>query len=150
MPVQTKDTLDDNARIEQSTMDIHALHLKLKEPPQCWPCGAPTKQQVESPGNWNGNGDRPMYRCDKCNKFVCFADARGVHPENPRCECPEQPLSRAQLTGETENREIPRAVHYRCAMGMCSFFKYKKDDQGEVVTLHEGRLDAEELRKMGL
>ena len=41
-------------------------------------------------------------------------------------------------------------MHYRCAMGMCSFVKYKKDGQGEAITLHEGRLDAEELRKMGL
>ena len=91
-----------------------------------------------------------MYRCDNCHRFICFADTRSIYSKKPVCECPEQPLSRAQVAGEMETREILRAVHYRCAIGKCSFFEYKKDDQGEVVTLHEGRLDAEELRRMGL
>jgi len=131
-------------------MNEPALHLKRRQPPKCWSCGATTKQQVVAHENWNGNAGRSMYRCSECDRFVCFADTRGIHLDNPRCNCPKQPLSRAQVAGDTEKQEIPRAVHYRCAMGMCSFFEYKEDEEGEVVTLRQGRLNPEEVRVMGL
>jgi hypothetical protein len=54
------------------------------------------------------------------------------------------------VAGERDKLEIPRAVYYGCAIGRCSFFEYKEDDKGEIVTLRKGRLDPEEVRKMGL
>lgn len=79
-----------------------------------------------------------------------FADARGIHPDNPRCEYPQRPFCRAQVAGEGNEQEILRAVYFKCATGRCWFFKYREDDQGEVVTLHDGPLDPEELQEMGL
>lgn len=75
---------------------------------------------------------------------------RGIHLENPVCDCPERHLSRAQAAGEGDKQVIPRAVHYRCAKGGCNFFSYGVDEQGEVLVLVGGRLDAEEMEGAGV
>jgi hypothetical protein len=142
--------VDNNTRIEQPTMDERDWQLQLIRAPECRYCGGASEQQIVSLGNWNGNGGRPWYRCSDCHTFVCFADTRGIHPNNPRCDCPQRPLSRAQVVGEGNGQEIPRAVRFKCATGRCWFFKYKEDDQGEVVTLHDGPLDPKEVQEMGL
>ena len=141
MPVDELDYIvDTEHRREHLAMDAKTWHSRLKKAPQCWRCNTAANLHVVSPDNWNGNGDRPMYRCDDCNQFICFADTRGIHPENPRCECSDEPLSRAQVAGDTEQQENPRAVYYTCVTKECSFLEYKTDDKGGVVTLPRGRL----------
>lgn len=137
-------------RIEQDTMDERDWQLRLIRAPECRHCGGASEQQTVSHGNRIGNSGRTMYRCGDCHKFICFADARGIHPDNPTCDCPQRPFSRAQVVGEGNGQEIPHAVIFKCATGRCWFFKYKEDDQGEVVTLPDGPLDPDELQEMGL
>ena len=91
-----------------------------------------------------------MYRCGECGKFACFADMRGVHEDNPLCECPDGPPSRMQAAGERNGQAVPRAVHFRCAIGRCDFFEYMDDDQGEIVVVGGGQLESEEMEARGL
>ena len=131
-------------------MDVVAWHSKLKKAPQCWRCNTAANLHVVSPDNNNGNGDRPMYRYDSCNRFIYFADTRGIHPDNPRYQCPEGPVSRAQVARDTEQQEIPRGVYYTYVIRECSFWEYKTDDKGKVVTLPHSRLSPYELFEAGL
>lgn len=89
-----------------------------------------------------------MYKCGRCDRFSCFGDVRGIHLENPVCDCAI--LSRAQVAGEENAQKIARAVHYVCAVGGCEYFAYSADAEGEVMVLRSGRLSASEMVAIGL
>jgi hypothetical protein len=67
-----------------------------------------------------GNGGRPYFVCRTCNDFVCFGDMRGIHDENPPCDCDSIPLSRR---GVDRNRK----TFYNCALGKCGYFAQEDD-----------------------
>lgn len=54
---------------------------------------------------------------------------RGIHLENPACDCPGNLLSRLQLAGQ-DKVVMPYALHYRCAIGGCSYFSYVTNQEG--------------------
>jgi hypothetical protein len=79
---------------------------------------------------------------------------RGILPDNPICHCPINPFavirSRAQIAGLDDNKVIPRALHFKCAVGRCDFFRYFLDNNGEVVTLPLRTLHEQEMVEVGL
>ncbi|KAI1776751.1 hypothetical protein F4818DRAFT_358895 [Hypoxylon cercidicola] len=73
------------------------------------------------------NHGRAYFRCRDCpgfGGFVCWADARGVRPDNPRCWC-GQP-AREDITGDSATR--PDTLWYKCATDACRFRRYDWDD----------------------
>ncbi|RYP74831.1 hypothetical protein DL771_002752 [Monosporascus sp. 5C6A] len=72
------------------------------------------------------NAGREYYRCFACGPddgFICWADTRGVHPDNPRCDCGH--ASREDITGLRSRQ--PDTVWYKCATDACGFRSYKWD-----------------------
>ena len=61
--------------------------------------------------------------CYPCDQFICFADARGIGPANPLCQCGE--YTRRQMSG------APHGIHYVCARGWCWF--YEKEMEMDAV-----------------
>ena len=112
-------------------MDPESNHWAIRRPPTCLYCGLSTHRTRANPSNPNGNAHRPYYYCKYCNEFSCFADMRGIHLENPICDCPRSIPSRLQFAGQ--DKAIPRALHYRCAVGGCSYLSYLTDHQGHVL-----------------
>jgi len=127
-------------------MDSESDHWAIRRPPTCLYCGFSTRRRRAIPGNPNGNADRPYYCCTKCDEFSCFADMRGIHLQNPTCDCPRPTLSRLQIAGQ--DKEIPRALHYRCAVGGCSYFSYITGHQGQVLR-YDGLLSKADLIMRG-
>ncbi|KAK4233357.1 hypothetical protein C8A03DRAFT_19562 [Achaetomium macrosporum] len=79
----------------------------------------PSKSFTTRHSNRNGNAGRPYYKCQPCNKFLCFADSRGNNPGNPPCDCGVS--SKTQVAGK--EKKVPRGVHYVCRLGKCDFYK---------------------------
>lgn len=75
---------------------------------------------------------------------------RGIHLENPACDCPSLHLSRLQVAGEKDNQVTPRALHFTCAVGGCGYFDYMLGDNGEIVTLRRGTLQKQTMVAAGL
>lgn len=80
--------------------DPRRHHLRLGEASKCGRCDGATVGKRVTADNHNGNGGRPVIRCGKCEKFCCFGDMRGVHADNPGCDCTGAPASRRQVAGE--------------------------------------------------
>lgn len=130
--------------------DPRRRHPRVGEASRCGRCGGETVEEQVKEDNYNGNGGRPVIRCSECGKFRCFGDMRGVHADNPGCDCAGQPASRRQVAGEGWGQTVGRAVHYRCAVGACEYFEYEVDEEGETVVVESGPLAAEEMEARGL
>jgi hypothetical protein len=125
-------------------------HPGLINPPRCLVCREITQREtIDNPNNPNGNDRRPYFFCN-CGKFSCFGDMRGVLAENPLCDCLEQWPSRLQVTGADRSKLIPRALHYRCAVGGCRFFTYLADRDGNIITLPAVNLNRDDVMRLGL
>ncbi|RYP66602.1 hypothetical protein DL769_006009 [Monosporascus sp. CRB-8-3] len=86
------------------------------------------------------NAGREYYRCLACGPddgFICWADGRGVRPDNPRCDCGH--ASREDITGFRSRQ--PDTVWYKCATDACGFRRYEWDDPltPEEVNAYCGR-----------
>lgn len=127
-------------------MDPRSPHPNLTQPPNCLVCGSQTKHHITVHTNKNGNADRPYYKCGKCRVFACFGDKRGVHADNPACGCGLPSRFQVGLNGGS----FPGALHWRCAVGGCTFFEYYCDKEGNVLCLTPGIYGANEMIKMGL
>ncbi|KAF3061164.1 hypothetical protein GL218_03824 [Daldinia childiae] len=68
------------------------------------------------------NPDRWFYCYDG---FICWADDRGVHKNNPECFCGYP--SREEMT--TERSHNPRVIFYNCATKGCRFRDANWEDQ---------------------
>jgi hypothetical protein len=123
-------------------------------PRNCLSCGGPTSRHITKEHNPNGNAGRPFYSCDdllpwvKCGEFSSFGDTRGIHDGNPPCDCGV--YSRVQLAGAKPTTQIPRSVHFRCAIGRCRFFAYLRDAAGDVFVYKWPIKSPEEMAAMGL
>ncbi|KAK2031742.1 hypothetical protein LX32DRAFT_257372 [Colletotrichum zoysiae] len=102
-----------------------AAALKEIPPPDCGNCKAAARRYITGHSNRKGNAGRPYYRC--CGVFYCFADLRGYHPDNPRCNC-DRP-SRMQIAGPERNP--PGGLHYVCMWGGCDFYLAHVDENGK-------------------
>ncbi|KAI2783459.1 hypothetical protein F4815DRAFT_351563 [Daldinia loculata] len=72
------------------------------------------------------NPDRWFYVCSDCyDGFLCWADDRGVHKNNPECHCGYP--SRKEMT--TERSRNPRVIFYNCATKECGFRDANWDEQ---------------------
>ncbi|RAK73136.1 uncharacterized protein BO72DRAFT_248397 [Aspergillus fijiensis CBS 313.89] len=111
-------------------------------PPPCRRCNAITSQYIVSENNENGNAGRPYYRCHHCGTFACFADLRGVHPDNPACDCEGQLPCRLQVASQNDRRCFPGALFYTCAVGGCNYFQRLEDENGEAVVIFEESIPA--------
>ncbi|PYI17873.1 hypothetical protein BO99DRAFT_462492 [Aspergillus violaceofuscus CBS 115571] len=114
--------------------------------PRPLPCcrgNAITSQYTVSETNENGNAGRPYYRCDHCGSFACFADLRGVHPDNPPCDCEGQLPCRLQVASQNDRRCFPGVLFYTCAVGRCNYFSRVEDGDGEAVLAFEEWIPAE-------
>ncbi|KAK3067296.1 hypothetical protein LTR53_015920 [Teratosphaeriaceae sp. CCFEE 6253] len=142
-------------------MTPQSHHPDIVTPPLCLCCGQATVYAIAQADNPNGNAGRPYYACDHPGGFLCFADMRGIHVDNPTCDCPARSsdsiqregflLSRMQVAGTDGRQTIARSVHFTCAVGGCEFYRYMQDDQdGHVVTLPNMRLDAAHMIAIGL
>lgn len=96
----------------------------------CHLCGGPSTRLVTRYSNRTYYGGRPYFKCLPCNKFLAFADERGINSSNPRCYCDcgrgrqgqQGQLSRLQMNGQAHPR-LPRGLHFVCATGRCGFYK---------------------------
>ncbi|KAI1403042.1 hypothetical protein F4819DRAFT_252339 [Hypoxylon fuscum] len=77
------------------------------------------------------NAERWYFRCRDCREaaarfggFICWADTKGVRPDNPRCWCGHP--ARGDLTGDTSQQ--PDTLWYKCAIDTCKFRRYDWDD----------------------
>ena len=62
----------------------------LPTAPSCHICGQPCTRDITSPGNRNGNANRPYYTCmdgTHSRHFLCWDDYEGITRGNPRCHC---------------------------------------------------------------
>ncbi|QQK46043.1 hypothetical protein Pdw03_0941 [Penicillium digitatum] len=103
-----------------------AMTITRLNPPRCPECYEDGMRQKVRESNRNGNAGRPYYKCYPCNRFICFADQRGISPTNPLCHCGE--YSRRQISG-TSN-EVPYGIHYVCARGWCRFYEEEVNQDG--------------------
>ncbi|RYP89255.1 hypothetical protein DL770_004474 [Monosporascus sp. CRB-9-2] len=95
---------------------------------------------VCEPSKSRRNEGRQYYWCLACGPgagFICWADSRGVRPDNPRCDCGH--ASREDITG-LHSRQ-PDTVWYKCATDACRFRRYEWDDPltPEEVNAYCGR-----------
>lgn len=70
---------------------------------------------------------REYYRCAACpgfGGFICWADGRGIRPDNPRCDCGY--AAREDITGGSSKQ--PDTLWYKCATNACGFRRYDWDD----------------------
>ncbi|KAL2783028.1 hypothetical protein BJX66DRAFT_345318 [Aspergillus keveii] len=128
-------------------IDLHYLHLAIVDrPPDCLRCGRPTKGRIVQRGDLNGNGGRPYYFCEPCNKLSCFADMEDIEQENPDCDCGM--TTRRQTSGL--DTDPPGLMYYRCLIGGCDFFDWVYDGEGESMrTLFDVPDEKEKAREEG-
>lgn len=116
------DKTNNTVSLDSATMQ------RLGSCPRCIYClNTEPSYLITKLSNDNGNAGRPYYRCAPCNKFITFADGRGIHLGNPECAC-EAP-SRLQRAGR--NSDQAGLLHFVCGSGMCRFYEVYKDDNGE-------------------
>lgn len=129
-------------------MDPTASHPLLTQAPNCLACGSQTNRHVTHWDNANGNAYRPYFKCktSACKKFACFGDMRGIHANNPACDCGLP--SRFQLGMKDET--FPGALHWRCAVGGCHYFQRYCDPEGVVPCFPRRRYEADQMIKIGL
>ena len=58
--------------------------------------------------------------------------------------------SRVQVSGHTESQGKSRNIYFRYVSRECDFWKRVEDDEGKVVRLLRGYLDAERAKGSGL
>ncbi|KAK2038244.1 hypothetical protein LZ31DRAFT_479318 [Colletotrichum somersetense] len=100
-------------------------------PPNCRKCGEVASRYITRRSNRNGNVGRPYYRC--CKDFYSFADLRGYHPYNPRCDCGLP--SRMQIAGR--ERRTAGGLHFVCTGGLCDFYSELVDEDGEQERVND-------------
>lgn len=74
---------------------------------------------------------------------------RGIHLQNPACDCSELVLSRLQVAGQGGGK-LARGMHFVCAVGRCEYFAYLQDENGRAYRLPRGRLTASGMEQKGL
>ncbi|XXG98651.1 retromer complex subunit Vps35 [Hypoxylon texense] len=110
-------------------------------PPLRCPKKNPAHTTIESEVSTSSrNARRRYYRCRDCpgfGGFVCWADRRGVRPDNPLCWC-RQP-AREDITGDGATQ--PDTLWYKCATDHCKFRRFDWDDplSPEEVNRYCGR-----------
>lgn len=95
--------------------------------PLCPICEKPATLHFVKESNPNGNAGRPYYMCDEHQRWLCWADERGLHPLNPPCDCGAP--SRQDRIG-VFNLRAPKMGFWTCASGACRF--YSEDRDGET------------------
>ncbi|KAI1375636.1 hypothetical protein F4677DRAFT_112752 [Hypoxylon crocopeplum] len=81
----------------------------------------------EEPSKTIRNLDRRYFKCRDCpgyGGFICWADTRGIRPDNPRCWCGH--AAREDITGD--NSRQPDTLWYKCATDTCKYRRYDWDD----------------------
>ncbi|GAB1316520.1 GRF-type domain-containing protein [Madurella fahalii] len=99
--------------------------------PPCLACRRPSSFGRVSPSNTNGNALRPYYRCGPCNRWVTWADMRGVRDTNVACACGVP--SRECITGR---RALcgPGKRFWVCVEGRCRFMRWDDEErQGPLL-----------------
>ena len=107
-------------------------------PPNCPSCLQITTLFTVHYKNRNGNAGRPYYKCLPCQKFCCFADARGLDPANPICHC-GRPSRRGKTTMAKGGKTF-----YTCSQAKCDFYDEEIDEGSENVGLLGKWCDTEE------
>ncbi|KAL2139005.1 hypothetical protein VTI28DRAFT_5910 [Corynascus sepedonium] len=107
-----------------------------EHPPLCRLCKRPSKMFITRHSNRKGNAGCRYYKCQPRSEFLCFADYRGNHPDNPPCHCGVS--SKKQLTGR-ETR-VSRGVRYVCRLGECTFYRPYISGSGEQVRVDDDDL----------
>ncbi|CAG8906322.1 unnamed protein product [Penicillium egyptiacum] len=102
------------------------MTITILEPPKCPKCYEYGIRRIVNSSNPNGNAGRPYYICYSCDRFICFADRRGISPANRRCRCGK--YTRRQISGT--GKELPHGIHYVCARGWCWFYEKEVDQDG--------------------
>ncbi|KAJ9666454.1 hypothetical protein H2201_003376 [Coniosporium apollinis] len=111
-------------------------HFPLPKPPPCRICrSSRTIKLTVHPSNPNGNASRQYYICLQCKSgsksssghyglnahevgWVSWADNRGIHKDNPRCNCGV--VSRQDRAGVDSSR--PGMGFWTCATGACGYY----------------------------
>ncbi|KUI71890.1 hypothetical protein VM1G_08057 [Cytospora mali] len=104
--------------------------------PRCKNCNQPAVLHVTSPCNPNGNAGRPYFVCPTCpgdKRWVSWADTRGIHFDNPMCNCGLP--SRLGRIGWAKGVKSGRGF-WSCGTGTCDY--YSEDRNGEPGTSPEG------------
>jgi hypothetical protein len=88
--------------------------------------------------NRNGNAGRPYVKCGPCDKFIAFRDTRGIHHDDPHCDC--NTPARLQVAGKSQ-KTTPRGLHYVCGTGRCDHYSIAEDEAEEQYRLPEQVLE---------
>jgi hypothetical protein len=114
-------------------------HPTQQSLPPCLRCHYPSMLKITSSSNRNGNANRLYSTCTKatCKKFLGFRDDRGLDVNNPSCHCGV--ASRRQINGR--DHKVPRAVHFVCVEGNCSFYNILVDEEDQQVVVEDGMVE---------
>ena len=118
------------------------------EVPVCRKCKKETSREITQPENDRGNANRPYYKCktNGCEKFYCFDDARGIHPDNPPCFCGEP--SRRRVAGKDRSSTSDSLfLTFQCAAAACDC-SFPEQDQGGLKTISRAKI--EDWIKLGI
>ncbi|KAI4870518.1 hypothetical protein F4820DRAFT_258992 [Hypoxylon rubiginosum] len=138
-PTSTANAAHDN-NAAAANAPFHHPDFPTRPPLRC-PKRNPSHAAIEPETSTSSrNHRRRYYRCRDCpgfGGFVCWADRRGVRPDNPLCWC-RQP-AREDITGDGATQ--PDTLWYKCATDHCRFRRFDWDDplSPEEVNRYCGR-----------
>ncbi|KAI1661984.1 hypothetical protein F4813DRAFT_94991 [Daldinia decipiens] len=97
-----------------------------KKPPKCFRCLETATRYTTSKTNTKGNGGRPYFKCDPCNKFLVFADYRGNYPRHDPQRGPEDNICHCSVSTKRliagRDKNNPGQVFYVCRQGTCDAY----------------------------
>lgn len=101
--------------------------LDYEVTPTCRTCNQPAIRRYTCSWNPNGNAGRPYFACATCqwnDRWVCWADTKGISANNPRCGCG---LPCRQDRIGVEKREKKGRGFWTCILGKCEFYSESID-----------------------
>lgn len=118
-------------QIEEIEYNERARLERESRMPKCHACGKASVLEYASPLN-TIHGGRPYYICPWCPwgcRWVCWADSKGLHEENPLCDCKEP--SRLDIIGQSKPAKKERGF-WTCKEGKCGYYSENRDGKPGV------------------
>ncbi|KAK3986577.1 hypothetical protein QBC44DRAFT_373057 [Cladorrhinum sp. PSN332] len=95
--------------------------LLPKNGPVCKMCKSPSRLDITSDENDNGNARRPFYKCQPCKNWITWGDLEGCDVGNVKCRCRRR--ARTMVCGDKS--KCPGKRFWKCASGFCDFMDWE-------------------------